>query len=333
MSLDLDRRQRAMLAEMGVHVWLPLADTATEHTSTAAATPAPRAEPSRQPHAPAHTPAHPSALNPATTAPPEQAAMPVAATAITDPAAVPAASAGTMANAAARSPAPTTTRSNLPAPTDSADWSALRDAVNTCQACPMSRGRLGCVLATLNADQHADWLVLGDAPDDAQERAGHPFAGDAGLLLDQMLRAVGVYRAGVPQADTAAHRAHLSLALKCRPTVPRAPDAAALQACAQHLQREIALTQPKVMLAMGRLAMQVLLSQEHPQDIQLPLGQLRGRLWHYQGVPVVVTYPPTYLLRNGQDKALAWQDLCLAADSLSASLKPAAPPHDPDRVA
>jgi DNA polymerase len=80
------------------------------------------------------------------------------------------------------------------------------------------------------------------------------------------------------------------------------------------LQREIALLQPKVILAMGRFAMQVLLSQDHPGGLTLPLGKLRGRVWHYQGVPVVVTYPPAYLLRHGQDKARAWADLCLALD-------------------
>ena len=91
-------------------------------------------------------------------------------------------------------------------------------------------------------------------------------------------------------------------------------DAAALAACANYLQREIALVQPKVILAMGRLAMQVLLSQDHPHGLKLPLGKLRGQVWHYQGVPVVVTYPPAYLLRSGQDKARAWEDLCLALD-------------------
>jgi DNA polymerase len=69
--------------------------------------------------------------------------------------------------------------------------------------------------------------------------------------------------------------------------------------------------------------MQVLLSEDHPQGLKLPLGKLRGQVWHYQGVPVVVTYPPAYLLRAGQDKARAWEDLCLAMDVAQGHTAPA----------
>jgi len=193
----------------------------------------------------------------------------------------------------------------------------LAESVATCQACSMCLGRRMPVLAAPAEPLRADWLVLGEPPDDLQERAGAPFVQDAGLLLDNMLKAVGVKRylsdpATEPQDP--AHTAYLSLVLKCRPSLPTAPDAQALAACAHYLRREIALVQPKVILAMGRLAMQVLLSEDHPQGLRLPLGKLRGQVWHYQGVPVVVTYPPAYLLRNAPDKARAWEDLCLAAD-------------------
>ncbi len=213
------------------------------------------------------------------------------------------------------------------------DWPSLSDAVAHCQACAMCLGRQAAVFTPLPADLHCDWLVLAEPPDDAQERAGQPFVGEAGQLLDNMLKAVGVRRylpaataADAPAAtrgpDVASvavpaasePMAYLSHVLKCRPARPTAPDAAALAACAHYLRREIALLQPKVILAMGRYAMQVLLGQDHPGGLTLPLGKLRGQVWHYQGVPVVVTYPPAYLLRNGQDKARAWADLCLALD-------------------
>ena len=166
--------------------------------------------------------------------------------------------------------------------------------------------------------QACDWLVVGDPPDDPQERAGQAFVDDAGQLLNQMLKAVGVARLsthGLPDAvPGAAHqRAYLSTVLKCRPALPTVPDATDLSACAHYLHREIALIKPKVILAMGRFALQLLLSADHPQGVKLPLGKLRGQLWHFAGVPVVVTYPPAYLLRNGADKARAWDDLCLAA--------------------
>lgn len=196
----------------------------------------------------------------------------------------------------------------------------------------MCLGRRTPVLAATRADLRADWLVLGEPPDDAQERAAEPFVDDAGLLLDNMLKAVGVQRvlpAVAPDAEPhaadlpdPAHTAYLSLVLKCRPALPTTPDAPALAACAHYLRREIALVRPKVILAMGRLAMQVLLSEDHPQGLRLPLGKLRGQVWHYQGVPVVVTYPSAYLLRNAPDKARAWADLCLAADVARGAARP-----------
>jgi len=200
------------------------------------------------------------------------------------------------------------------------DWPTLQATVAACQACAMCLGRRGPVLAAPADGLRADWLVLGEPPDDAQERVGEPFVDDAGLLLDNMLKAVGVQRhrpeqtSGAASSPDPARTAYLSLVLKCRPVVPTAPDAQALADCAHYLRREIELVQPKVILAMGRLAMQVLLSQDHPQGLKLPLGKLRGQVWHYQGVPVVVTYPPAYLLRNAPDKARAWEDLCLAAE-------------------
>ena len=195
------------------------------------------------------------------------------------------------------------------------DWDSLQRSVAQCQACAMCLGRRTPVLAT--GAHRADWLIVGEPPDDAQERAGAPFVDDAGRLLDNMLRAVGVRRwlAGEAADQTVSDpsaRAYLSLVLKCRPALPTAPDAQALAACAHYLRREIALVQPRVIVAMGRLAMQVLLGEAHPQGIQLPLGKLRGQVWRYQDVPVVVSYPPTYLLRQGQDKGRAWEDLCLA---------------------
>jgi DNA polymerase len=186
----------------------------------------------------------------------------------------------------------------------------------------MCLGRLAPVLTPLAPLLACDWLVVGDPPDEVQERAGLPFVDDAGLLLDNMLRAVGVQRVTTePDATPAqpAKRAYLTHVLKCRPQHMRAPDAAELAACAHYLRREIALTQPKVILVMGRFAMQTLLSEAPPEIAKMPLGKLRGQVVRFAGVPVVVTYPPAYLLRNPQDKAKAWSDLCLAADVAQAA--------------
>lgn len=276
MSLNLDHRQRAMLAEMGVPVWWPhdvgTAPGEPELTS---------AEPARPPV---------EALNSPRPSPP---ALPT-------------------------QPAPSALLP-LPAAIDQMDWGQLQQGVAGCQACRMCLGRKAPVLLPPPEHLPCDWLVLGDPPDDAQERAGRPFVDESGRLLDNMLRAVGVQRA-TPDTTQGAkpsvtlRSAYLSSVLKCRPALPSAPDEAALAACAHYLRREIALLQPRVILAMGRFAMQVVLQEAHPQGLKLPLGKLRGTVWRYQNVPVVVTYPPAYLLRTAADKARAWQDLCLAAD-------------------
>ncbi|HEY8905609.1 MAG TPA: uracil-DNA glycosylase [Rhodoferax sp.] len=339
MSLDLDPRQRAMLAEMGVRVWWP--DSPVPEDALALATLADlQADSDRQnttktiTNSPYYERATgQSHLNSSEPAVPRQSAPPVAAVPV-PPLAAERPAQRARQPLAARPPvlggaAPTAVTA-LPQGIDGMDWPTLQASVSACQACVMCLGRRAPVLAAPAHALRADWLVLGEPPDDAQERAGEPFVDDAGVLLDNMLKAVAVRRylagdmAGTAQ-DAApgnatspmpdpSHTAYLSLVLKCRPALPTAPDAKALAACAHYLRREIALVQPKVILAMGRLAMQVLLSEDHPQGLKLPLGKLRGQVWHYQGVPVVVTYPPAYLLRNGQDKARAWQDLCLAAD-------------------
>jgi uracil-DNA glycosylase family 4 len=336
MSLDLDTRQRAMLAEMGVHVWWPdspppaeaLAQIAADdlqadsdrYSATEDVAIAPfeqRATGQNHPHGSAPAASLPS-----------PSSRPVKPQAASEPAApepvAPAAAPPARSRQAPTGDAPTVL-APLAQGIDAMDWAALQTSVAACQACVMCLGRRGPVLATPVGNVRADWLVLGEPPDDAQERAGEPFVDDAGLLLDNMLKAVGVQRLQVAQASRSdladpARTAYLSLVLKCRPVLPTAPDAPALANCAHYLRREIALVQPKVILAMGRLAMQVLLSQDHPQGIKLPLGKLRGQVWHYQGIPVVVTYPPAYLLRNAHDKGRAWEDLCLAADVAQGAL-------------
>ena len=292
MSLNLDTRQRAMLAEMGVRVWSPVQPSAPEQ---ALAKPAPQAAIERASAAATPEPERPMSVQ--AFEPPRRVAPVVAQT---------------------LPPATAAPSQVLPLPDGIAamDWSALRHCVHHCQACAMCLGRRAPVLVAPQQNTACDWLLVGDPPDEAQERAGQPFVEEAGQLLDNMLRAVGVSRwsqdTDAGEAQTAASRAYLTHVLKCRPALIRAPNTTELDTCAHFLRREIALTQPKVILAMGRFAMQLLLSETPPEQASLPLGKLRGQVWRFAGVPLVVTYPPGYLLRNGQDKARAWADLCLA---------------------
>lgn len=318
MSLDLDTRQRAMLREMGVHVWLPEPPPLPANSATAIEGGAHpffvQNEALDEANSRVKGLNHLSASDPieAHASPPTGASQSSHAPAEAAPDGQP----GTVRRKPAAPGAGPTTVTALPQDIDRMTWPQLTDAVAHCQACAMCFGRRGPVLAAPEATAFCDWLVVADPPDEAQERLGLPFVEEAGLLLDNMLRAVGIQRFlpgaelnGVPEK-----RAYLTHVLKCRPALMRAPDAAELATCAHYLRREIALTQPKVILAMGRFAMQVLLGDTPPESAKLPLGKLRGQVWQFAGVPLVVTYPPAYLLRSGQDKGKAWADLCLAMD-------------------
>ena len=287
MSLDLDDRQRAMLQEMGVHVWLPRPEEAA-----AEPVPVPAA---RQKASPVQRPV------------PSSEAATTPAPRVTPTGSQATAQAATIALQG----------------TDAAD---LRAAAIACQACGLCAGRKNSTLHMPDVAVQADWLVLGDPPDVDEDRLGQPFVEQAGTLLDNMLKAVGASRSGLGRQG-----AYLSNVVKCRPPVGRQPKAEDLAQCAQYLQREIELVQPKVILAMGRFAVQLLL-EEHPADAALPLDKQRGRVYRYRGVPVVVSYHPTVLLRASANKAKAWADLCLALDTVepprSAAARVAAPQGD-----
>lgn len=191
----------------------------------------------------------------------------------------------------------------------------------------MSQGRKNTVLqAPAVTGQTADWLVVGEAPDEEEDRHGAAFVGDAGALLDNMLAALGLKRLAVQGqgADAQfaptdpARSAYLSHALQCRPPAGCSPQLADVAVCRAFLEREIALIRPKVILAMGRLAALAVLS-DQPALLAQPMGKQRGALHHFQGIPVVITYSPHYLLRNHADKAKAWLDLNLAADALESA--------------
>ena len=212
----------------------------------------------------------------------------------------------------------------LLASADGQDWPALAEAVSRCQSCELCRGRRAPVFAPPQQPLPADWLVLGEPPDDEEERAGAAFAGPTGQLLGNMLRALGLSRqAGA--AQTEAQRAYLTNVVKCRPAVLRVPQPQELRACRPYLSREIALVRPKVILAMGRFAAQSLLQDSLPEAAELPLGKLRGQTYYYLGIPVVVTYHPGSLLRSQADKARAWADLCRAAALVQAAAATAGP--------
>ena len=277
MELELDDRQRAMLREMGVHVWLPQSEAREAVVAERAVQ------------------AVGVGQGPRDTEQKTQASQPMVEKKPAD-----------VSTLADKLPTATVALQGL-------HWPALAQAAATCQACGLCTGRKNSTLQAPETPVHCDWLVLGDPPDEDEDRLGQPFSEQAGVLLDNMLKAVGARRGGAARAG-----AYISNVVKCRPPNARLPQAAELQQCAQFLQREIALVQPKLILAMGRFATQLLL-QEHPEQAALPLGKQRGTVYRYRGIPVVVTYHPKVLLRASADKAKAWADLCLAMDVMAPS--------------
>jgi len=206
---------------------------------------------------------------------------------------------------AAPAPAPATVVA-MPRPVDTSavaglEWEGLRDAVAACQACGLCRSRRQTVFGT--GQEQARWMIVGEAPGEQEDRQGEPFVGPAGQLLDAMLRATGRDR-----RTDAAGGVYIANVLKCRPPANRNPAPEEVLRCEPFLARQVALVQPKLIIAMGRFAVQSLLRTTEP------IGKLRGRVHRYEGVPVIVTYHPAYLLRNPADKAKAWADLCLALD-------------------
>jgi uracil-DNA glycosylase len=199
-----------------------------------------------------------------------------------------------------------------PGSTASMGWADLRAAVAACRACALCEGRQQTVFGV--GHPHAHWMVVGEAPGEQEDQRGEPFVGAAGKLLDNMLRAIGVTRAeSAPDGQAPPQprqQVYIANTLKCRPPRNRNPEHGELLKCEPFLQRQIELVQPRVILAMGRFAVQSLLRTDEA------IGRLRGRVHRYQGVPTIVTYHPAYLLRNLPDKARAWEDLCLAAQTM-----------------
>ncbi len=197
------------------------------------------------------------------------------------------------------------------------DWPTLQQAVGGCRACALCEARRHTVFGVGQPQPPVDWLVVGEAPGEREDALGEPFVGPAGQLLDAMLQAIGLTRRNEAAQDPSRadrQTVFLSNVLKCRPPGNRNPHVDEIAQCLPHLERQIALLQPRLILALGRFAAQALLAPTLPEAMTLPLGKLRGQVHRHgaTGVPVVVSYHPAYLLRNLPDKAKSWADLVLA---------------------
>ena len=185
-------------------------------------------------------------------------------------------------------------------PSKEREWIELKRAVPACTACGLHKTRRQTVLGV--GDENADWLLVGEAPGAEEDRLGEPFVGQAGRLLDNMLAAIKLKRG---------ENVYIANVLKCRPPGNRNPEPGEVAKCTPHLLKQIELIQPRLIVAMGRFAVQTLLNTD------ASIASLRGRLHQYAGVPLIVTYHPAYLLRNLPDKAKAWADLVFAKKTMA----------------
>ena len=167
----------------------------------------------------------------------------------------------------------------------------LDDLIHTCLKCPLGHTRTNFVFGTGNPA--ATLMIIGEAPGADEDAQGEPFVGRAGQLLNKILEAIGFKREDV----------YICNILKCRPPGNRKPLAEEVDLCIPYLRKQIALVKPKLILALGLTAAENLLATTES------LGRLRGRVFQYEGTPLMVTYHPAALLRNPNWKRPTWEDV------------------------
>lgn len=181
------------------------------------------------------------------------------------------------------------------------DWLQLKACVASCTECVLHAKRNKTVFGV--GDENADWLFVGEGPGADEDAQGEPFVGQAGKLLDSMLAAIQLQRG---------ENVYIANVVKCRPPGNRNPQPEEALACEPFLHRQIELIQPKLIVALGKVAAVNLLARE------ASVASLRNKIHQYRGIPLIVTYHPAYLLRSLAEKARAWEDLCFAVDTMAA---------------
>jgi len=169
---------------------------------------------------------------------------------------------------------------------------ALTEVLGDCQRCKLHQGRTNIVFGAGNAS--AELMFVGEGPGGDEDRQGIPFVGRAGkLLTDIITKGMGLTREDV----------YIANVVKCRPPGNRNPEPDEIVACQPFLHRQVAIIRPRVIVSLGAFATQVLLG------TRVPISKVRGS-WHdYDGVPVMPTFHPAYLLRNPGGKREVWQDI------------------------
>ena len=207
-----------------------------------------------------------------------------------------------------RTPAPLSQISNLKSEISrAARLAALNETVRACHKCEnLADTRTQTVFGSGNP--HADLMLVGEAPGADEDRLGEPFVGRAGELLTKIIHAMGLTRDDI----------YIANVLKCRPdTEPgapgnRPPTPPEMQRCLPYLREQIAIIQPRILVALGKTAMLGLTGTDET------MGAMRGRWFTFENIPLLATYHPSYLLRNGSntEKRKVWEDMLLVMEKL-----------------
>jgi uracil-DNA glycosylase len=185
------------------------------------------------------------------------------------------------------------------------NWETLRNYVANCTACELHQNRTQTVFGV--GHQQADVMLIGEAPGADEDAAGEPFVGRAGQLLNSMLYAIDFKREEV----------YIANVVKCRPPENRNPKIEEMVSCQSFLQHQIALIQPKLIVAVGRIAAQHLLKTNQA------ISKIRGQRFFYgeAKIPLIPIFHPAYLLRSPSKKREAWQDLQIIRRTINEILK------------
>jgi uracil-DNA glycosylase len=180
------------------------------------------------------------------------------------------------------------------------DAQQLKQSIVTCTECSLHSNRRNTVPGIGAID--AQWMLVGEGPGAEEDETGEPFVGQAGKLLDNMFATIEVSRQ---------KNVFITNVVKCHPPENRNPAAKEIACCAPYLARQIQLIQPKLIVALGKVAADHLLGHD------ATIASLRGKIHSVQGMPMIVTYHPAYLFRTPADKAKAWEDLCFARATMA----------------
>ncbi len=176
---------------------------------------------------------------------------------------------------------------------------ALREEIGDCKRCRLSTGRTNIVFGEGNPS--ARIMFIGEAPGREEDLKGRPFVGDAGMLLTRLIEKMGFKRNDV----------YIANIVKCRPPMNRDPERDEIESCRRFVEKQIEIINPEVIISLGRISAQTLIG-----NAGLKMTAIRGNFFDYNGIPLMPTFHPAYLLRNPKDKWLTWSDAQKVIDRL-----------------